>query len=823
MTYGYETYRPNGSVITSGASKGAIFVGVLTIAGSSASGSTTYSQVPAGCIYYLNVDHGSHELTIDSSGGFARLNWTQRAGSTAATNVFVFATRINSTETYGIKLVNDAGDTLVDQTYPVPQFVTAFQPAATASSSFACVGESGLRGNLHVAAGSNARPGSNRILLARIPDSGASNVWYSCESFIPAANISGFIPAVTVYAAAGVAYEVPSLHLFALDGPVAGSSAYGIQVFSAAGALLYDSSAEVLAVQDSVIVNYELAGETVTYTLNMPASAGVLIPYYFRFQKSGSMGDSWTSVVKRVGNQLTFRLMHTAHTDSTSEPASYALGSGANSYCLVVDTAQIGGGGASGSPSGTVQTAPTIGTQPSTQSVTEGGAVMFSITASGTPEPTYQWQVNNVNISGALSSSYTFTAALGDSGKSYRCIATNTISGTVNAVASTGATLTVTAVVSGTAPSITSSPSNAAVTAGASTSFSCAASGTAPLTYTWFKGATNVGSGSTLAISGATSGDAGSYYCHVTNAYGSADSGAATLTVNASAVAPAITSSPSDQTLADGATAVFSVSATGSATLTYAWYKIGNGTVLGTGSSYSVTTNSSNAGSYYCVVTNGVGSATSGSATLAVATPATPVISTYPTNPTVATQYVDTTMTCVASPVTLQEWFRNGVSVGVGSTHYPDVSVQGSFAYTCVCSNGGSQITASATLTVNAPAATTYPSYNNVTSTVTDYDATAYWSINSNGSTSTNPWANGAGDGSLYNHTATLASGSYSAGAGAAALNTAYTGSAAWGEKPPTSTTSGANRTCTLTITSRLTSTGATVCTHSITLTSINS
>lgn len=823
MGYGFETYRANGSTITNGASKGAIFVGVLTISGSSASGSQTYSQVPAGCAYYLNVDQGSHDITIDANGAYARLNWAQRSGSTNPTNVFVFATKINNTNTYGITLVNDAGETLADQTYPVPQYVTAFQPNTTAVNTFTCPGVAGLRGNFHTAVGSNLRPGANRILLARIPDSGTADIWYSCDSYIPASNTTGFTPSITVYAPVGAAYEVPTLHLFALDGPVASSSGEGIQIYDGSGGLLYDSSAEVLSVKDSVIVDYELAGATVTYTLNLPADAGVLIPYYYRYQKSGTQGDVYTSVVKRVGNQLTFKLMYTAHSENSPVTASYALGSGANSYCVVVDVSQIGAGGGTGTSAGSVLAAPTITSQPSAVSVAAGATASFTITASGNPSPTYQWQSNGVDIVGATSATYSFTTSSGDNGKVYRCFAINTINGTQNSVASNGATLTVSTVGGGgVAPAISTSPGNQSVATGGSASFSCSATGTAPLTYTWYKGATSVGTGSTLAFSSASSGDAGTYYCHVSNSYGAADSGTATLTVTTSGVAPTITSGPGSQTLASGATANFSVSATGTAPLTYAWYKSGSGTVLGTSSSYSVTTNSGTAGGYYCVVSNGYGSATSGTATLTVASDAAPVISTYPAN-TTATQYIGTTMTCVASPVTGYEWFKGGVSVGVGSTCYPDVSVQGTFTYTCVCTNGSATTSASATLTVVAPAATTYPSYNNVTSTVQDYDATAYWAINNNGSTTTSPWANGSGDGSLYNHTATLASGSYSAGAGAAALNTAYTGSATWGEKPPTSTTSGASRSCTLTITSKLISSGATVCTHSITLISTNS
>ncbi|MBI5472916.1 MAG: immunoglobulin domain-containing protein, partial [Ignavibacteriae bacterium] len=85
-------------------------------------------------------------------------------------------------------------------------------------------------------------------------------------------------------------------------------------------------------------------------------------------------------------------------------------------------------------------TAPSFSTHPAASSVTVGTTATFTVTASGYPAPTLQWQKNGVAISGATSSSYTTPAVvLADNGATFRCVATNS-QGTAT---SNSATLTV--------------------------------------------------------------------------------------------------------------------------------------------------------------------------------------------------------------------------------------------------------------------------------------------------------------------------------------------------------------------------------------------
>jgi hypothetical protein len=82
---------------------------------------------------------------------------------------------------------------------------------------------------------------------------------------------------------------------------------------------------------------------------------------------------------------------------------------------------------------------------------------------------------------------------------------------------------------------------------------------------------------------------------------------------------PFIASQPSDQTVAVGNSAVFSVIAGGTFPLTYQWSTHGTNIPAGTGSSVTVTNvQFSDAGNYSVVVSNNVGSATSSNALLTV-------------------------------------------------------------------------------------------------------------------------------------------------------------------------------------------------------------
>jgi hypothetical protein len=112
----------------------------------------------------------------------------------------------------------------------------------------------------------------------------------------------------------------------------------------------------------------------------------------------------------------------------------------------------------------TLNTPPAITVQPLSKTVTVGELAAFSVSASGTPPLSYQWQHNGANISGATSASYTIASAqLADNAATFRCRVTNAYGN----VTSSSATLSVTANLAPVA-AITS-PGNGATYAGGQT------------------------------------------------------------------------------------------------------------------------------------------------------------------------------------------------------------------------------------------------------------------------------------------------------------------------------------------------------------------
>jgi hypothetical protein len=395
-------------------------------------------------------------------------------------------------------------------------------------------------------------------------------------------------------------------------------------------------------------------------------------------------------------------------------------------YYQVSSTDWKGNSGHSGGHLVRTSAAPSITTQPVSQTVTAGQTASFSVAATGTAPMSYQWNRNGTAISGATSSGYTTPATTSsDNGAQFAVVVSNTI-GSARSIA---ATLTVnTATV---APSITAQPTSQTVTAGQTGSFSVAATGTAPLSYQWQRNGVTIGgaTSSTYTTPATTSSDNGEQFTvAVSNSAGSLTSNAATLTVNPAPVPPSITTQPASQTVTAGQTASFSVAATGTAPLSYQWNKNGAAILGATSPSYTTSpTTSSDSGAQFTVaISNTAGSVTSGTATLTVnAATVAPSITAQPASQTVtAGQTASFSVGAAGTAPLSYQWQKNGANIaGATSASYTTpattTSDSGSTFRVAVSNSAGTATSAAAKLTVNAaavpPSIATQPASQTVT------------------------------------------------------------------------------------------------------------
>ncbi len=143
-----------------------------------------------------------------------------------------------------------------------------------------------------------------------------------------------------------------------------------------------------------------------------------------------------------------------------------------------------------------------------------------------------------------------------------------------------------------TPPTIAIPPQSQTVIEGSNVTFTVTASGAPPLSYQWqFNGTNQDGAtASVFTLPGVTTNQAGEYTVTVTNAFGSTNSAAATLTVNRALFPPVITTNPVSQTVVEGADVAFSVAADGAQPLSYQWQFNGTNLAGATGTLLSLAT-----------------------------------------------------------------------------------------------------------------------------------------------------------------------------------------------------------------------------------------
>jgi len=193
-------------------------------------------------------------------------------------------------------------------------------------------------------------------------------------------------------------------------------------------------------------------------------------------------------------------------------------------------------------PNPITTTLPVIVTQPMNQGVPAGANATFSVAATGTPDPTYQWQIsttsggtwsnvtNSGGFQGATTASLQVTTTAKMNNNQFRVL----VLSPVGKVTSSVALLAI-----GAGPKILAQPAARTVSAGQTAWFRVSANGRAPLAYAWQLNGVPLANGgnvrgattSFLTLTKVTGANGGIYQVVVSNAIGNVTSTPVMLTV----------------------------------------------------------------------------------------------------------------------------------------------------------------------------------------------------------------------------------------------------------------------------------------------------
>lgn len=269
-----------------------------------------------------------------------------------------------------------------------------------------------------------------------------------------------------------------------------------------------------------------------------------------------------------------------------------------------------------------VQVAPVqILTNPQDLTLDTGAAAVFSVSATGGGELSFQWRKNQQNIQGAVASTLTVTNVSSADGGLYDVVVSNSEGNesSLSALLTINPPVVIQPIINPVV--ITSQPQSMSVDENAAASFSVQVTGDGEITYQWLKNGVTVNGANSSSLSFSDVGleNQGAYSVRVANSQNTLVSSVANLTVSLLPQAVTITSQPQSVSVDENASASFSVQVTGDGDITYQWLKDGEAIMGATSSSYNVSTATQvDAADYSVRVTNSRGSVFSSVASLNV-------------------------------------------------------------------------------------------------------------------------------------------------------------------------------------------------------------
>jgi hypothetical protein len=203
------------------------------------------------------------------------------------------------------------------------------------------------------------------------------------------------------------------------DGTVAEYGMSGATVNAALVSGLNEPIGIAVAVNTPPVITTNPTSQSVSpgSTASFAAAASGTPTPTVQWQISTNGGNTFTNISGATNTPYSFNATAAESGDEYQAVFTNSQGSATSSAATLTVSAELA--------------APTITTNPASQSVVAGNTATFAAAATGNPTPTVQWQISTnggssfSNISGATTTTYDCTAAASENGDQYRALFTN--------------------------------------------------------------------------------------------------------------------------------------------------------------------------------------------------------------------------------------------------------------------------------------------------------------------------------------------------------------------------------------------------------------
>lgn len=254
---------------------------------------------------------------------------------------------------YGLRIINDASELLIDSDYVNPTFVQKLEfnntPTSTESGIYSAPSvelHANYLKSVYTTTTATLNSG-NYIVLWKLPDNGNIDVYYNFPTSVMDVNRTLTCEVFSGTTGGSLSYTLPTAYIFAVDAgglSTLSSSAPALRLYNSSSQLTFNSSYTQLVPYNFSTLTTPNVGETTTTSISGPTNGIYLLPktsLWWMINDPTNPGTYrqivWDNAYKRYGSTISAKSISTYWTSKSGSTQIYQYYQGTGGNVLVAD------------------------------------------------------------------------------------------------------------------------------------------------------------------------------------------------------------------------------------------------------------------------------------------------------------------------------------------------------------------------------------------------------------------------------------------------------------------------------------------------------